>query len=50
MLPISDGYNSPTKVLRSFLPLNAKDIIALTVMLVKMIPAELYSELVDHTK
>ncbi|OXV09503.1 hypothetical protein Egran_02740 [Elaphomyces granulatus] len=41
---------SPTKVLRSFLPLNAKDIIALTVMLVKMIPIELYEELVDHTK
>ncbi|KAJ9199757.1 hypothetical protein DTO166G4_5923 [Paecilomyces variotii] len=41
---------SPNKVLRSFLPLNAKEIIALTVLLVRDIPDDLYQEMVDHAK
>lgn len=41
---------SPNKVLRSFPPLDAKEIIALTVLIVRNIPDHLYAELVDHAK
>lgn len=41
---------SPNKVLRSFPPLDAKEIIALTVLIVRKIPEELYAELIDHAK
>ncbi|EAW08409.1 putative mitotic check point protein (Bub2) [Aspergillus clavatus NRRL 1] len=41
---------SPNKILRSFPPLDAKEIIALTVLIVRKIPESLYAELVDHAK
>ncbi|OJJ47900.1 hypothetical protein ASPZODRAFT_1807146 [Penicilliopsis zonata CBS 506.65] len=41
---------SPNKILRSFPPLDAKDIIALTVLIVRKIPDDLYAELIDHAK
>ncbi|KAJ5219393.1 uncharacterized protein N7498_001492 [Penicillium cinerascens] len=41
---------SPNKLLRSFPPLQAKDIIALTVLLVRKIPDEVYAEMVNHAK
>lgn len=44
------GKTSPNKVLRSFPPLDAKEIIALTVLIVRNIPDHLYAELVDHAK
>jgi cell cycle arrest protein BUB2 len=43
-------FSSPNKVLRSLHALNAKEIIALTVLLVGKIPEDLYAELVDHAK
>jgi len=42
--------NSPNKILRSFPPLDAKEIIALTVLIVRKIPSPLYTELVNHAK
>jgi cell cycle arrest protein BUB2 len=45
-----DVVNSPNKILRSFPPLNAKEIIALTVLIVRKIPEPLYAELIDHAK
>lgn len=41
---------SPNKILRAFPPLDAKEIIALTVLIVKKIPDALYAELLDHAK
>ncbi|KAJ5601159.1 hypothetical protein N7510_010693 [Penicillium lagena] len=41
---------SPNKILRSFPPLDAKEIIALTVLLVQKIPEDLYAEMVSHAK
>ncbi|PYH82904.1 TBC-domain-containing protein [Aspergillus uvarum CBS 121591] len=41
---------SPNKILRSFPPLDAKEIIALTVLLVRKIPEPLYAELINHAK
>ncbi|KAF7182039.1 hypothetical protein CNMCM7691_001427 [Aspergillus felis] len=41
---------SPNKILRSFPPLDAKEIIALTVLIVRKIPDALYAELIDHAK
>ncbi|KAJ5678498.1 uncharacterized protein N7477_004131 [Penicillium maclennaniae] len=41
---------SPNKLLRSFPPLQAKDIIALTVLLVRKIPDDVYEEMVNHAK
>ncbi|KAL1956853.1 hypothetical protein VTO42DRAFT_6701 [Malbranchea cinnamomea] len=42
--------SSPNKILRSLPPLNAKEIIALTVLIVRKIPDDLYEELVVHAK
>lgn len=42
--------HSPNKILRSFPPLDAKEIIALTVLIVRKIPDALYAELIDHAK
>ncbi|KMQ42276.1 Rab-GTPase-TBC domain [Trichophyton rubrum] len=41
---------SPNKILRSFPPIDAKETIALTVLVVQKIPAELYEELLLHAK
>ncbi|KAJ5143571.1 uncharacterized protein N7515_002358 [Penicillium bovifimosum] len=41
---------SPNKILRSFPPLDAKEIIALTVLLVRKIPEDLYAEMINHAK
>ncbi|KAJ5911903.1 uncharacterized protein N7473_001206 [Penicillium subrubescens] len=41
---------SPNKILRSLPPLDAKGIIALTVLLVQRIPDDLYAEMVNHAK
>lgn len=41
---------SPNKILRSFPPLDAKEIIALTVLIVRKIPEPLFAELIDHAK
>lgn len=41
---------SPTKVLRNLPPLEAKEIISLTLVIVKKIPKELYDEVVWHAK
>ncbi|RJE18142.1 mitotic check point protein [Aspergillus sclerotialis] len=41
---------SPNKILRSFPPLDAKEIIALTVLIVRKIPDALYAELLEHAK
>ena len=46
----TDELNSPNKILRSFPPLDAKEIIALTVLIVRKIPSPLYAELVNHAK
>ena len=42
--------NSPNKILRSLPPLDAKEIIALTVLLVRRIPNDLYAEMINHAK
>lgn len=42
--------NSPTKLLRSFPPLQAKTIIELTLNWVRKIPADVYEELVHHAE
>lgn len=42
--------DSPNKILRSFPPLDAKEIIALTVLIVRKIPDALYAELLEHAK
>ncbi|KAL5335114.1 rab-GTPase-TBC domain-containing protein [Aspergillus crustosus] len=39
---------SPNKILRSFPPLDAKEIIALAVLIVRKIPETLYAEMIDH--
>ncbi|KAK2741007.1 hypothetical protein FQN55_008562 [Onygenales sp. PD_40] len=41
---------SPNKILRSFPALDAKEIIALTVLIVRKIPDNLYEELVTHAQ
>ncbi|KAA8643560.1 hypothetical protein EYZ11_003201 [Aspergillus tanneri] len=41
---------SPNKILRSFPPLDAKEIIALTVLIVRKIPEPVYAELIEHAK
>ncbi|PTU23412.1 hypothetical protein P175DRAFT_0432868 [Aspergillus ochraceoroseus IBT 24754] len=41
---------SPNKILRSFPPLDAKEIIALAVLIVRKIPEPLYAELIGHAK
>ncbi|PKY04811.1 putative mitotic check point protein [Aspergillus campestris IBT 28561] len=41
---------SPNKILRSFPPLDAKEIIALTVLIVRKIPEPLFAELIVHAK
>jgi cell cycle arrest protein BUB2 len=41
---------NPNKILRSFPPLDAKETIALTVLIVRKIPEPLYAELIDHAK
>lgn len=46
----TDKPNSPNKILRSFPPLDAKEIIALTVLVVRKVPSPLYAELVNHAK
>lgn len=40
--------NSPMRVLRTFPPLQARDVIGITVTLVRDLPADLYDELVRH--
>ncbi|KKK18003.1 hypothetical protein AOCH_006407 [Aspergillus ochraceoroseus] len=40
----------PNKILRSFPPLDAKEIIALAVLIVRKIPEPLYAELIGHAK
>ncbi|KAJ5934099.1 hypothetical protein N7466_003646 [Penicillium verhagenii] len=42
--------DNPNKFLRSLPPLNAKEIIALTVLLVQRIPSGVYAEMVTHAK
>jgi cell cycle arrest protein BUB2 len=42
--------DSPTKVLRSFPPLEAEQIIKLTLFVVQKIPDDVYAELVNHAK
>lgn len=42
--------DSPNKILRSLPPLDAKEIIALTVYLVQKIPDDLYTEMINHAK
>lgn len=42
--------NSPTKVLRSFPPLEAEQIIKLTLVVVQKIPDDVYAELVNHAR
>jgi cell cycle arrest protein BUB2 len=42
--------NSPTKVLRSFPPLNAAKTIALAISLGQKLPSDVYNELVSHSK
>ncbi|KAJ5526568.1 hypothetical protein N7513_010727 [Penicillium frequentans] len=42
--------DNPNKILRNLPPLNAKEIIALTVLLVQRIPSDLYAEMVTHAK
>ncbi|EFW15277.1 hypothetical protein D8B26_008153 [Coccidioides posadasii str. Silveira] len=44
------GTSSPNKLLRSFPSLDAKDIIALAVLIVRKIPEDLYEQLVQHAK
>ncbi|MCJ1338777.1 hypothetical protein MMC09_004066 [Bachmanniomyces sp. S44760] len=44
------GSPSPTKILRSFPPLQARNVIQLAVSFVSKIPTETYAELVDHAK
>lgn len=46
----ANRWNSPNKILRNLPPLNAKEIIALTVLLVQRIPSDLYTEMVTHAK
>lgn len=41
---------SPTKLLRSFPPLQAKLIIEITVSNLRKIPADIYEELVHHAE
>lgn len=41
---------SPNKILRSLPALDAKEIIALTVLIVRKIPDNLYEELVTHAQ
>ncbi|EEQ33162.1 CDC16 protein [Microsporum canis] len=41
---------SPNKILRSFPPIDAKETIALTVLVVQKIPSDLYEELLLHAK
>ncbi|KAF7714619.1 Uncharacterized protein PECH_003579 [Penicillium ucsense] len=41
---------SPNKILRSLPPLDAKGIIALTVLLVQKVPDDVYAEMVAHAK
>ena len=41
---------SPMKLLRQFPPLNSKTIIKCAVSLVRLIPVELYNQLVDHAR
>ena len=43
-------FFSPNKILRSFPPLDAKEIIALTVLIVRKIPEDLYAEMITHAK
>jgi cell cycle arrest protein BUB2 len=42
--------SSPTKLLRSFPPLQAKKIIELTLNWVRKIPVDVYEELVHHAE
>jgi cell cycle arrest protein BUB2 len=49
-LDISVNLFSPNKILRSFPPLDAKEIIALTVLIVRKIPEDLYAEMITHAK
>lgn len=42
------NFGSPMKLLRTFPPLDAQQVIAITVTLVRDIPAELYEELTRH--
>lgn len=41
---------SPTKILRSFPPLEAETIKELTLTLIKKIPDDVYAEIVSHAK
>lgn len=41
---------SPVNILRSFPPLDAKDIISLTLLVVRKVPREIYDEVVHHAK
>lgn len=41
---------SPTKILRSFPPLQAEMIKEVTLSLIKKIPDDVYAEIVDHAK
>lgn len=49
MISMTNSF-SPNKILRSFPPLDAKEIIALTVLIVRKIPEDLYAEMIDHAK
>ena len=41
---------SPTKILRSFPPLNAQMVKEVTLTLIKKIPDDVYAEIVSHAK
>ena len=44
------SIHSPTKLLRSFPPLQAKLIVEITVSNLRKIPADIYKELVHHAE
>lgn len=47
-LLLTRGYGRPMKILRIFPPLQASNVISITVALVKDVPEDLYGELVKH--
>jgi cell cycle arrest protein BUB2 len=48
--PFADKHRSPTKILRSFPPLQADMVKEVTLTLIKKIPDDVYAEIVDHAK
>ena len=47
---LTEVIRSPTKLLRSFPPLQAKLIVEITVSNLRKIPADIYEELVHHAE